>query len=107
MGTLFEGKKKDLKNSLSKLFPKPMSNHFTQQLMCEANLLRNSRQLRAIDLNMDCLNSLCLVYNQICQDNPSIKNYNHRAAKSLALGELVYEAGELYKGGDRGVVRHL
>jgi len=96
--TIFQGKQKDISNTLSNLFPKPMAKRFTQQIMYESDLFRKGRQLRAIDLDMACLNDICHSYYKICAENPSIKNYNHRAAKSLALGDLVYEDGELYTG---------
>lgn len=96
--TIFHGKKKDLKNTIANLFPRPMSSRFSEEMMFEADLLKCGRQLRAIDLSMGSLNALCHSYKRITEENPSIAGYNSRAAKSLALGEMVYEDGELYTG---------
>lgn len=96
--TIFHGKKKNLKNTISNLFPQSMSRRFSDQMMYEADLLNRGPKLRAIDLNMATLNALCHSYKRIVDENPTLINYNNRTAKSLALGEATYEDGELYTG---------
>jgi len=91
--TIFHGKQKQLKNTVSQLFPKPMAKHFSDQMMSEAGL---KDRWRAIDLNMADFSSLCHSYQRIIDENPSLKKYHPQSAKVQALGPLVYEDGEIF-----------
>lgn len=98
--TIFQGKQKKLANTLSNLFPKQMSKRFVKEMLYEADLMPTpTRNLRPIDLDMNCLRLLCMSYDRIIRANPSLAKFCHRSAKALVLGDLVYEDGEVYSEG--------
>jgi len=84
--TVLHGKKKNLKSTLSRLFPTSLRPRLTEAMLRDCGL---SPRTRPLDLNMEDFNRLCHFYNRLITENPSLAKYNHRDGKDKTIGEPV------------------
>jgi len=71
--TVMHGKRKEIKKTVGQLFPSGyMRLKLTDQLFAMTDL---DRSLKPTALTMDDWEQICFAHKQICEDNPSIRNF--------------------------------
>jgi len=92
VSTVMNGKRKNLRKTVSKLFPHNLSVHLSKRIFAETGLKPEAKPL---DLSMSDWARLCNSYARILVESPSLGNYNPRG-KKMDLEDAVYEDGELF-----------
>ena len=75
VSVVFQGKRKNIKNTIKKLFPETMAEHLSNVILDETGLKPTQR---AIDLDMSDWSRLCNSYVRILKENPSLAKYQAR-----------------------------
>jgi len=73
--TVFHGKRKNISNTIARLFPESMAKHLTHIILKETGI---SPTVRAIDLDMNDWARLINCYVRIIKANPSLSRYKTR-----------------------------
>ena len=71
----FQGKKKNIKNTIKNLFPETMGEHLAKVMIAESGLKPTQRP---IDLDMSDWSRLCNSYVRILKENPSLSKYQRQ-----------------------------
>ena len=100
ISTAFQGKKKNLQNTIARLFPKNMSKTLTTRMISESGLRPD---VIPLCLDMSDWSRVCNSYARIIQQSPSLWKYCPRDSK-VELGGAKYEDGELFIDGDSDAV---
>jgi len=91
--TVFHGKRKQLQNTLPRLFPKPVSQTLGRRMFAETGI---NPTIRALDLDMGDWARLCDSYVSIIKESPNLAKYNTRGRKA-DFSDAVYEdTGDMF-----------
>ena len=81
--TVFHGKRKNISNTITRLFPQPLTKRLTAVLLEETGLRPG---MRAIDLDMNDWSRLVNCYVRIIKANPSLAKYQARVGDPSIAG---------------------
>ncbi|XP_006004417.1 dimethyladenosine transferase 1, mitochondrial [Latimeria chalumnae] len=73
--SVFQFRRKHCRRGVEILFPEAQRLHFSEQLLCSADV---DPTLRPVELSVSHFKNLCDAYSKLCEENPGLSTYDFR-----------------------------